>query len=164
MWTQIVVTLILLIIGTYAIQFFLPRAGHASAHNPNARWDVAPALGFFGVLLVALSLIEAIRQSIVEIWALGIGLGLILGVVTWVVLYYRPVPTLPKGSALIATFRILRAYGTIIVLAVIGVYLAVRLVGSVVDVFIASAFGLVVVTTALRIFVGPKQIQGNKSL
>lgn len=162
MWTQIVVTLILLIIGTYVVQFFLPRAGQSNANRANARWDVAPALGFFGALLLALSLVEAIRQSIVDMWAWGIVLGALLSVVTWVVLNYRPAPVLPKGSALMATLRILRAYGTLIVLAVIGVYLVVRFAGSVIDVLIASALGLVIVTMALKIFVGTKQAQGNK--
>jgi len=162
MWTQIVVTLVLLIIGTYVVQFFFPRAGRSRVNNTNARWDIAPALGFFGALLLALSLVEAIRQSIVDMWAWGVALGLILGAVTWVVMGYRAALVLPKGSALIATFRIVRAYGTIIFFAVIGVYLAVRLVGSVVEVFVASALGLVILTMALRIFIGTKQIQGNR--
>ena len=158
MWTQIVAGLILLIIGTYVVQFFMPRAGQSSAQRANARWDIAPALGFFGALLLLLALVEAIRQSIVDIWAWGMALGLILGVVTWVVMGYRTAPVMPKGSALVATFRILRAYGMIIFFAIIGVYLAVRFAGSVIDVFIASALGLVIVTMALRIFVSTKQI------
>lgn len=162
MWSQIVGAFVLLIVGTYVVQFFLPRTGRSSANRANARWDIAPALGFFGALLLVLALVEAIRQSIIDIWAWGMALGLILSIVTWVVMGYRAAPVLPKGSALVATFRILRAYGMIIFFAVIGVYLAVRFAGSVIDVFIASALGLVIVTIALRIFVGSKQIQGNK--
>lgn len=158
MWTQIVVTLILLIVGTYVVQFFLPRAGRASA-NTTARWDIAPALGFFGALLLALALVEALRQTIVAVWTGGLGLGLLLGIATWVGLRQYSAPVSLPGSALVATFRILRAYGTLLFFAAAGVYLVVRYAGSVIDVFLASALGLVIVIVALRIFVGAKQMQ-----
>ena len=71
MWSQIVVSLFVLVIGLYAIQFFMPRARRGSSRT-SVRWDVAPMLGFFGVLLLALSLMEALRRTVIESWAGGI--------------------------------------------------------------------------------------------
>jgi hypothetical protein len=155
MWTQIVAGLILLIVATYAIQYFLPRR-KSNSHSANARWDIAPTLGFFGMLLLVLSLTEAIRREVILAWALGIGLGVILGVGAWIALgYYRQVTLVPKKqSALLATIRMIRTFGMPVILVAIGFYLAVRVFGPSVEVFTAGAGGVVLITVALRIFVG----------
>ena len=158
MWTQIVGGLALLIVGTYVVQLFAPRS--RSSHNrTSAHMDFAPALGFFGVLLLALSLVESIRQSVMQAWAVGIALGFVLGIGTWIVLVYpKDEPKQKKQSALLATLRLVRTYGMPLVLAVIGTYLAIRIFGSAVEVFVAGTFGVLLVTIALRIFVGVKKV------
>ena len=161
MWTQIVGGLVLLVVGTYALQYFMPRArSNSNARRTSARWDVAPALGFFGLVLLALSLTEAIRGTVIEVWALGVGLGVMASIGAWIALDYRrdaPAPAARKQSAIIATVRMVRTYGMPVVLTAIGFYLAVRVFGPVVQVFTAGAFGIVLITMALRIFVGVKK-------
>ncbi len=157
MWTQIVGGLLLLIVGTYAIQFFMPRA-HSTAGRTSARMDVAPALGFFGVLLVILSFVESIRSSTVEAWALGIGVGVIAGIGAWVVLGYRvDAPVRQSRSALLETFRLIRAMAIPVIGLVIGIYLVVRIFGPVVEVLLASALGVCLIIVALRIFIGVRK-------
>lgn len=162
MWTQIVVTLFLLVVATYALQLFLPRSRQGQART-SARWDVAPMLGFFGVLLLALSLMEALRRTLVDAWAWGILLGLILGVAVWVGAQAQPAtPIQKKGSALLATWRILRTYGIAIIAAVIGTYLAGRIFGSIVEVFVSGALGVLIIAIAVRMFAGGAPIQERK--
>jgi hypothetical protein len=164
MWTQIVAGLILIIAVTYAIQYFLPRRSSNASHT-TARWDIAPALGFFGLVLLALSLTEAIRREVTGAWALGIGLGVLLGIGAWIALGYRLTAPLVarKQSAFLATLRLVRTWGMTVLLIVIGIYLAVRIVGPSVEVFLSGAGAILLLTVALRIFVGvnKKLIEDN---
>lgn len=157
MWTQIVGGMILLIVGTYAIQLFVPRS-RSNPSRTSARIDVAPALGFFGVLLIALSLTESIRRSVIEAWAWGVAIGVILGIGVWIAFGYRiDTPVQKSQSALLATFRLVRAFAMPAILVVIGIYLAVRIFGPTVEVLIANTFGVVLIVIALRIFIGVKK-------
>lgn len=161
MWSQIVAGMILLVVVTYAIQFFLPRQ-KTNSSNANARWDIAPMLGFFSFLLLALSLVEAIRRSVLEAWALGLAVGLILSVGIWIVFANRAIIILPKSnSALVATYRLVRAFGVPVIVLVVGIYIAVRVFGSGLEVFLAGAGGIVLMTVALRIFMNAKKILVN---
>jgi len=154
--------LILLIVGTYAIQFFLPRK-KSNANHASARWDIAPMLGFFSILLLALSLIEAIRRDVLDAWAWGVGLGLIVSVAIWIALANRSIIIMPKNqSALVATFRLVRAFGIPVALLAAGIYVIVRVFGSGVQVFLAGAGGIMIMTVALRIFFGVKNILVNR--
>jgi|GEM_PF-793706 hypothetical protein len=159
MWAQIVGALVVLVITTYVIQFFIPRSARSNARRASARWDIAPLLGFFGALLLALSLTEALRRAVIEAWAWGSALGLVASVVFWIALGYRENVTQPRSeSALRATFRIVRTYGTLVLVIVLGVYLAARVFGAVVEVFVAGAIGILIVAMAVRIFVRARQI------
>lgn len=162
MWSQIVVTLIALVIATYIIQLFLPRSRQGQSRT-SLRWDVAPMLGFFGVLLLALSLIEAWRRTLIEAWGAGILLGVILGVAVWVGAQAQPLPAVQKnGSALLATFRFLRTFGVIIVVATVGIYVAGRILGPLVEVFVSGALAILLVAIAARMFAGGTPIQERK--
>ena len=157
MWTQIVGGLVLLIVGTYAIQFFLPHT-RSNSGRTSARLDIAPALGFFGVLLIALSVIESIRRSVIEAWAVGVVVGIILGIGAWMVLSNQmDAPAPRKQSALLVTFRLVRAFAVPTIFVVIGIYLVVRIFGPTVLVGLASALGMLLIIVALRIFIGVKK-------
>lgn len=162
MWSQIVVTLFVLVIATYALQLFLPRSRQGQART-SMRWDVAPMLGFFGVLLLALSLIEALRRALLDAWAWGILLGLILAVAVWVGAQAQlATPIQKRGSALLATWRILRTYGIVIIAVVIGTLLAGRILGSIVEVFISGVLGVLIIAIAVRMFASGAPIQEHK--
>ena len=85
MWSQIVGMLIVLVVATYVIQLFLPRA-HGGTGRTSARWDIAPVIGFFGILLLALSFTEALRRVVIEVWLAGVVLGLVLSAFLWIAL------------------------------------------------------------------------------
>lgn len=162
MWTQIVVTLFLLIIVTYVLQLFLPRARQGQSRT-SVRWDIAPMLGFFGVLLLALSLLDALRRTLIEAWGAGILLGVILGVAVWVGAQAQPKTAVQqKGSALLATFRFLRTYGIVIVVAIIGIYVTGKILGPIVQVFVSGALAILLVAIAARMFAGGMPIQERK--
>ncbi|MCI0477048.1 MAG: hypothetical protein L0Y55_12435 [Anaerolineales bacterium] len=163
MWSQIVVTLIILIAATYAIQLFLPRA-RGGARRTSLRWDIAPVFGFFGVVLLALSFAEALRRTLIEAWLIGLACGLVLGLFLWIALGARANDlTRPRGSALVATIRALRAFGLPVLFALIGVYLAVRFVGALVEVFIAGLLGALIIALAVWLFLTSAQTKTGQS-
>ena len=157
MWSQIVGTLVVLVVATYIIQLVLPRA-RGGARRTSARWDVAPVIGFFGVLLLALSLTEALRRVVIEVWLVGIVLGLVLSAFLWIALgSWEITPTRQRGSALLATIRLIRTFGLPVLIALIGVYLAVRFVGAIVEVFVSGLLGAAIVALAIWIFLVGRQ-------
>jgi len=158
MWSQIVGTLVVLVVATYIIQLVLPRA-RGGARRTSARWDVAPVIGFFGVLLLALSLTEALRRVVIEVWLVGIVLGLVLSAFLWIALgSWEIAPTRQRGSALLATIRLIRTFGLPVLIALIGVYLAVRFVGAIVEVFVSGLLGAAIVALAIWIFLVGRQM------
>jgi hypothetical protein len=157
MWSQIVGILVVLVVATYAIQLFLPR-GRGGARRTSARWDVAPVIGFFGILLLALSFTEALRRVVIEVWLVSLLLGLLLSAFLWIALGSRaPNPARSRGSALLATIRLIRTFGLPVLLALIAVYLAARFVGSVVEVFISGLLGTAMIAMAVWIFLISRQ-------
>lgn len=157
MWSQIVGILAILVVATYAIQLFLPHA-RGGARRTSARWDVAPVIGFFGILLLALSFTEALRRVVIEVWLVSLLLGLLLSAFLWIALGSRaPSPARARGSALLATIRLIRTFGLPVLFALIAVYLAVRIVGSVVEVFISGLLGTAMIAMAVWIFLISRQ-------
>jgi hypothetical protein len=157
MWAQIVGTLAVLVVATYVIQLLLPRA-RGGTRRTSARWDVAPVIGFFGVLLLALSFTEALRRVVIAVWLAGIVLGLVLSAFLWIALGSRETsPPRSRGSALIATIRLIRTFGLPVLVALIGVYLAVRFVGAIVEVFVSGLLGAAIVALAIWIFLVGRQ-------
>lgn len=157
MWAQIVGTLVVLIVATYALQLVLPSA-RGGARRARARGDVAPVIGFFGILLLALSFAEAFRRVEIEVWLAGIVFGLILGAFFWLALGSRSTsPTRARGSALLATIRLIRTFGLPVVIAIVGVYFVGRFVGAVVEVFVSGLLGATVVAMAVWIFLISRQ-------
>ncbi len=157
MWSQIIGILVVLVVATYVIQLFLPRA-RGGARRTSARWDVAPVIGFFGILLLALSFTEALRNTQIEVWLVGILLGFLLSAFLWIALGSRaPSPARARGSALLATIRLIRTFGLPVLFALIAVYLAVRIVGSVAEVFISGLLGTAMIAMAVWIFLISRQ-------
>lgn len=157
MWSQIVGTLVVLIVATYALQLVLPQA-RRSARRTSVRWDVAPVVGFFGILLLALSFTEAWRGSVIEVWLAGIVVGLIVSAFLWIALgtLLTRAPR-PGGSALLATIRLLWRFGLPVVLALIGIYLAAHFIGAMVEVFVAGSLGAAMIMMAIWIFLVSRQ-------
>jgi len=152
MWTQIISALIVIIVATYVLQLFVPRA-RAGSRSTNLRWDIAPVIGFFGMLLLALSLTEAYRRAVLDAWLWGGVLGLLAGLGASI--FFRHVRRVPQRSesALWATIRLIRTYGTLVLIIAISIYLSVRIFGPVVEVFIAGAGGVFICVLAFSLFV-----------
>jgi hypothetical protein len=157
MWSQIIGVLILLIVATYVIQLFLPRT-RGGAQRTSVRWDVAPVIGFFGILLLALSFAEAVRRVVIEAWLVGIALGLVLSAFLWIALGNRETRApRARGSALLAMIRTIRTFGLPVLLALAAVYFAVRIVGTVVEVFVSGLIGAAVIAMTVWIFLVSRQ-------
>jgi hypothetical protein len=106
-----------------------------------------------GILLLALSFTEAFHRGVIEVWLAGIVLGLVLSAFLWIALGSRPPsPTRGRGSALLATIRLIRTFGVPVLVAIISVYLAGRFIGAVVEVFVSGLLGAAIITMAVWLF------------
>lgn len=163
MWHQIVATLVILILATYIIQLFFPRA-RASTRRTSLRWDVAPVIGFLAVVLLALAFAEALRRALLEAWLIGIAGGVVLGASVWIVLGARTdlMPT-RSGSALRATVRLVRVFGPPVLIALFVLALAARVWGSIVEVFGAALVGALVLAMAVWLFLVSPQTKTGPS-
>lgn len=163
MWNQIINFFLFLIAGTFVVQFFLPRSARPSSRRTNIQWDVAPMIGFFGALLLGLSFVESLRQHVVEAWAIGSGFGVIAGISLWLARTTRREPGAPQKSSWRATLQMLRNTGLTIIILAISAYLAIRIFGSAVEVFLSGTLGVVILVIAILMFVGNKQHPVRKS-
>lgn len=163
MWNQIVATFVILILATYIIQLFVPRA-RTHTRRTSVRWDVAPVIGFLAIVLLALALAEALRRAMVEAWLVGIVGGLVLGAMAWIVLGART-DLMParNGSALRATARAVRVFGPPTFVALLILALAARVLGSIVEVFGAALVGALVLAMAVWLFLISSQTRTGQS-
>jgi len=152
MWTQIVTTLVVLILATYVIQLFVPRA-RGGTRRASIRWDVAPVIAFLAIVLLGLALAEALRRAMLEAWLVGIIGGLSLGALVWMLLGART-DLMParNGSALRATLRALRVFAPSVLIALVVLALAARVLGAIVEVFSAGLVGALVLAMAVWLF------------
>lgn len=164
MWYQIVATLVILILATYAIQLFVPRA-RIKTRRTSVRWDVAPVIGFLAAILLALALAEALRRGIPEVWLLGIIVGLVLGVGMWIALGTRTdlMPSRNGGSALRATVRVVRAFALPVLGGLLALTFAARVLGSIVEVFSAALVGAGGLAMAVWLFLASPQTKTEQS-
>jgi len=155
-WTNIVGGLVLLIVATYVIQWLVPSSrSKGTRRRQYLRWDIAPIIGFFGVLLLGLSFAEAARLGVIASWGWGILLGLLISAGVWWLLSFRQNRAARRQ---VSVWQILRRYGTPVIAAAIGMYLAVRVFGAALEVSVAAALGLLVIAAAVALFVGSKPI------
>ena len=160
MWTRVVGSLVVLVLVTFVIQALLPRRarGRKIASAQYLRWDIAPLLGFFGLVLLVLSLVEAGRQEVIVAWGWGGGLGLVAGIGLWVALaYWRSQPSYAASSAkspstLRILWRIVSTYGIVLVVALLGMNLAIRWIGAALEVFLAGALAIFVIALSIALF------------
>ncbi len=154
MWLRIVGLLIVVIVLSFAIQWVLPRntRGRKIESHRYLRWDVAPIIGLVGLVLLALTFLEAARQTVVYAWALGSGAGLLAGASMW--LAWRPLP--PDGkreAAWRVAWRFIRTYGLLFIVVMVGLNIGVRFLGAALEVFVAAAAGIVLLAMAALVFV-----------
>lgn len=155
LWMQIVGALVLLAAATYLIQWLVPRnRSKGIPRRQYLRWDVAPMAGFLAALLLTLSFAQAAQREVITPWGWGLAFGLIVCIGAWVLSGHRRHRGTRERTSL---WQYLRRYGTLAIAALIGLYLAVRVFGSALEVFVAAAIGVVVTTAAVAMFVGNKQ-------
>lgn len=158
MWTRIVGSLVVLIVISFAIQWMVPRSARGSRIGARQYliWDIGPIVGFFSIVLLVLSLVEAERQGYLWAWAWGSGLGLLVSVVLWLVVAHtwraRPITT-RRVPAWRLAWRLVRTFGPVMVVLLVGLNLLTRWLGSVVEVFAAGAIGVCVVVVTLLLLV-----------
>jgi hypothetical protein len=156
MWTRIVGGLVLLIGASFGVQWLFPRTRGQKVSRQYVRWDVAPIVGFLGLLLAALSFVEAQRGDVIPAWGLGGAFGLVLGLGMWVALMYwgnRPAaPARKNESAFRLAWQFIRTYGILFLIALFGLNVAIRWLGAALEVFTAGALGVFVMATAAAVF------------
>lgn len=161
MWANIVGGLVLLIIVSYLIQWLVPHgSSKAMSRSRYLRGDVAPIVAFFGAILLALSLAQAVESNALAPWAGGDAFGLIVSGGAWVLGFYRQSQGARKKRGVLQTVR---RYGTVVIGSIIGLYLAVRIFGAALEVFIAAALGMFVIAFAVALFNGNKPMAEEKN-
>lgn len=142
---------------TYLVQWLVPSTrGRPGAARQFVRRDIAPIIGFFGFVLLALSFLESMRQQAMPVWALGAGFGLVGAVGLWIALTFwwslpRPA-TQPRTSTFRFLLRIVKTYGVVVLVGLLGLNLAMRVFGPSVEIFISGALGVVVMGTAAVVY------------
>jgi len=160
LWLQIVGALAVLIIVSYLIQWLVPRRQSKSmSRSQFLRWDLAPILGFFGVILLGLSIAAAVQHGVIAEWGWGIALGIILSLSAWVLRSHRGARATRERSSLRGTVQ---TYGKLAVATAIGLYLSARVVGVALEVLAAAAIGVLIVTTAAGMFVSNGSVAEEK--
>ena len=139
------------IVAILALDYFFLR--RRFQNRPSIFWELAPVIGFVGVILLGLAFIEAARREVMGAWNWGIGLGFVLALVAAVIWWLRAnVRGGVKESGWRAWVRIAQTYGIVVLLGVLGVIIAVRVIGALLEVFIASALGVLAIGIAAAIF------------
>jgi hypothetical protein len=152
-WLRIVGALVLLILATYLVRWLVPRRGAPVNRHQFVRWDLAPIVGFFGTLLLALSFALAVQNDAVAPWGWGFAFGFVVSALGWMLGIYRPNGHRRKRAGV--GLGVKRLVPPALVL-LIGLYLAVRVLGAALEVFAAAAFGVGVLALAVTLFVGSK--------
>jgi hypothetical protein len=148
-WGRIIGVFAVLILITFLAQWIVPRGkSKQTARRQYLRRDVSPMLGFFSILILGLSLAEALRREILMAWVWGIVLGIALSFSLWVIWNYNAIQS-PAHRGL---WYYIRRLGVPVVASVIAIYLAVRVFGVTVEVFVSSALGIALLTSAIFLF------------
>ena len=148
-WGRIVGIFLVLIVITFLVQWILPRGKSKQAlRRQYLRRDIAPMLGFFGILILGLSIAEAVRQEVIPAWCWGVVAGVLVSFTLWVMWNYRN-NQVPAQTSL---WYYMRRFGAPVVIVIIGTYVAVRVFGVTLQVFLASALGIAAMMLAIFMF------------
>ena len=157
MLIRLIAAIAIVFIAIWLIQMILVRTRMQSARAAPRHillWDVAPIVAFFGAILLTLSFVESSRREVMDAWRWGIALGLTLGGGAWMIAIYRwNLPEIAHPSAARRAWRLLRTYGTFALVAILAIYLSVRVVGVGLEVLFAGAGGVFLIAVALALFV-----------
>jgi hypothetical protein len=130
-------------------------------------WDVAPLVGFLGIVLLVLSLVEAIRQEILVAWGGGSALGLIGGLSMWIALTHMAgspfapsvsSPPRKRRSFLGGIWHHVRTFGPPLLVGLVTVNIVIRIVGPGVEIFLAAALGVAIVAVAVIVFASASRL------
>lgn len=145
MWSQIVAVLAILIGISYVIEkiFFRNRK---SRRRVQFGRELIPLIVLTGILLTVLSFIEAYRRESIEPWLWGLAFGTVLSLLALA-------SGLIQGATARGAFTVVRVYGVAAIVVLIGIYIAVRLIGASAQVFAEGTlsvgmFGAAVVLAA----------------
>ncbi len=154
MFIRVLIIIAIVVIAVWLIQMMLLRArGRRLSPRRYARDDLAPMLAFFGAILLALSLVQAARRQVIDAWQWGLALGFVMSGGAAMLMGSAWNPSATEGeSAWRAAFRLARRYGMFALIAILGVVLAVRVVGAGLEVFFAGALGVLLIGLALAMF------------
>jgi hypothetical protein len=162
LWLRIVVGLVFLLVATFLLQWLLPRGKSKRASRSRLlRWDIAPTVGFFGAVLLGLSFAAASQHAAILEWTWGVVLGLVLGIVAWIMNGYRRVTPAARRPSL---WGRVQQYGKAAIALAVGLYLSVRVLGLALEVFSAAVVGMLVLAAAVALFVGNKPIPEEENV
>ena len=148
-WGRIIGVFAVLILITFLAQWIVPRGKtKQTARRHYLRRDVSPMLGFFSILILGLSLAEALRREILLAWGWGIVLGVVFSFSLWVIWNYNA----NQSTAPHSLWYYIRRLGAPVIASIIVIYLAVRVFGVTVEVFVSSALGIAILTSAIFLF------------
>ncbi len=149
---RILTIVAVLLLALFALDWFFLRG--RPRNQPIARpWDVAPIIGFLGAVLLSLAYVESTRREVVDAWRWGIAFGFLLTVCAGLAMIYRGNRRVAgNASGLRARLRIVQTYGLVLLFGILGMVIAVRVIGVMLEVFIASALGTLVVAIAIAVF------------
>ena len=146
MWGQIVAALAILIALSWALEKLLWRNRPRPARSRDWGREFAPLVGFVGILLVALSLVEAFRRVAFEPWLGGVVFGGI------VVAIAAATGVFGQSISARGVLSAARAAGLALIFTIIGIYFAVRVIGALAQVFIESALSVFALGAAVGLF------------
>lgn len=153
MWNQIVAVLAILIALIYIVEQILTRFFHIrwpKRASTLAR-DLTPVLVFVGILLFALSLIEAYRREALESWLMGLGTGAFVSLILLASGMVQQNVS-PRGI-----MGIIRVIAIPVAVGLIAASLAVRFIGPTAQVFLEGAASVFAMGVALVLFLRSRE-------
>jgi hypothetical protein len=143
----------IILIAIIALGWLVPRE-RKSQQSLGRPWEIAPIIGFLGAVLLAIGFVEADRRLVVESWRWGVVFGILLSVCFGLFMLYRANRIIadPNETGWRAWLRVAQSYGLFLLIAILSVIIAVRVVGPLLEVFIAGALGTLVIVLAAGVF------------
>ncbi len=155
MFSRLLIIIAILCVAAWLVQILLVhvRGNPSRAPRRYVMYDLAPLLAFFGAILLALSFVESVRREVLEAWRWGMALGVAASAGVWMMFVYRwSQPAGAGASAWRTAWRVARTYGALVLIVAFTIYLAVRVFGVRLEVFLAGAGGVTLIALAAAVF------------